>query len=267
MSPELTILLPYFNERGWLGKTIASLAAQTDTRFSLLLIDNGSTDGSGAEAREYAAALGNRVTHLVVPEPGKTQALAAAQQYVRTPLLATCDADTIYPPEYIANVLALFRANPEVSCVMALDLYEPATSAASQRRISKLMRRSVRRPNHCHAGAYAQAFRSPAFFAAGGFDPVRWPFLMEDHEIVQRLLNYGPAQYAAHHVCYPSDRRKNRSRAHWNRFERLIYRLVPSERLNWYFQRFLGPRLAARRSLAPALRVRDWNPQKLSRGQ
>ena len=264
MNLELTILLPYCNERSWLGKTIASLVAQTDTRFSLLLIDNGSTDGSGEEARVHAAPLGNRVTHLVVTQPGKTQALAAAQQYVHTPLLATCDADTIYPPEYVANVLALFRANPAASCVLAIDLYAPATSLQSQQRIDKIMRKSVRRPQQCHAGAYAMAFRSPAFLAAGGFDPVRWPFLMEDHEIVQRALQYGPGQYAAHHVCYPADRRKNRNGAGWNRFERLIYRLVPANR---FFQNFLAPRLAARGGMRAAVRYRDWSAQETGRGQ
>jgi glycosyltransferase involved in cell wall biosynthesis len=255
---ELTILLPYYNERGWLGPTIDSLVAQTDQSFRLILIDNASSDGSELESQRHAAPLGARVRHLMVEEPGKTQALAAAQRLVDTPLLAVCDADTIYPPGYVACIRRLFGEDPAVATVLALDLYAPAGSAKSLRRANFILGKAQRRPGHCHAGAYAQAFRSAAFFAAGGFDPRRWPYLMEDHEIVHQVLRFGRARYAKEHFCFPADRRKNRSSAGWNRFERLVYRLVPREDLNWFFYTFLARRLAARRSLAPALRHRDW---------
>ena len=46
MTEPLTIVLCFYNEERWIGRTLASLAAQTDRRFSLVLVDNGSTDGS-----------------------------------------------------------------------------------------------------------------------------------------------------------------------------------------------------------------------------
>jgi glycosyltransferase involved in cell wall biosynthesis len=254
----LTILLPYYNEQGWLGSTIDSLVSQSHQDFRLVLIDNASTDGSALEARQHAAALGPRVRHLSVREPGKIHALAAAQCFVDTPLLALCDADTLYPPGYVGSVLRLFGADPTVVAVMAIDLYAPADSARSRRRTEFILSKARRRPGHCHAGAYAQAFRTAAFLSAGGFDPVRWPYLLEDHEIVHQVLRFGRARYAREHVCFPSDRRKDRSTVSWSRFERLIYRLVPRERLDWFFYDFLARRLAARRSVSSALRRKDW---------
>lgn len=254
----LTLLLPYFNERGWVGATIDSLVSQADQRFILVLIDNASTDDSAAEARRHAAPLGARVRHMTVREPGKTHALVAAQREVKTPLLALCDADTYYPPAYIASILRMFSQDPAAVAVMAIDLYAPAHTLQSRRRMQFILDKARRRPGHCHAGAYAQAFRSAAFFAAGGFDPQRWPYLLEDHEIMHQVLRFGPARYARDHVCFPSDRRKDRRSVSWNRLERLVYRLVPREHLDWFFYDFLAQRLAARRSVPTALRRKDW---------
>lgn len=259
MQPELTLLLPYYNEKGWIGRTIDSLVAQHDQRFRLLLIDNASTDGSAEEARQHALPLGDRAMHLTVTIPGKIQALAAAQVSIDTPYVAFCDADTIYPAHYVARVLQMFAEDPETVAVMAIDLYAPVDSPASRRRTQRILRKAKIRPRHCHAGAYAQAFRSSAFMAVGGYDPARWPYLMEDHEIVHLVMRFGRSRYAADHYCFPSDRRKDRSSAGWNWIERQMYRLVTPRQLDWFFYEFLAPRMAARGLLAPAQRRRDWS--------
>ena len=57
MTALLTIVLPFFNEQGWIGRTIDSLVAQNDERFLLLLIDNGSTDGTAAAVATLVWAI------------------------------------------------------------------------------------------------------------------------------------------------------------------------------------------------------------------
>jgi glycosyltransferase involved in cell wall biosynthesis len=255
---ELTILLPYFNEAGWLGRTIDSLAVQTDARFRIILIDNASTDGSNREAHKHADRLGQRAQFLLVAEPGKTQALAAGLRQVRTPCIATCDADTIYPPDYVANMLALFAAYPRNVAVFAIDLYAEADAPASLRRVIHILRKARWQPGHCHAGGYAQAFRTDVLRSAGGFDPARWPYVLEDHEIASRIQRFGMVRYHPAHVCHPSERRKSRCRVSWSRFEKLVYRLTPGPALDWYFHSFLAPRLKARGSHAQALREKSW---------
>jgi hypothetical protein len=141
---------------------------------------------------------------------------------------------------------------------MAIDLYADAEQPASRRRIGRILRKVRRRPWHCHAGGYAQAFRTEALKAAGGFDPQRWSFVLEDHEIVQRVLRFGSARYAPEHFCFPSTRRKNRRQVSWSGFERLVYRLTPRAGLDWFFYRFLARRLQARRSQAAVLREKSW---------
>ena len=96
-SVDWSIIVPFFNERDFLGGTLASLAAQTRS-FTLVLVDNGSTDGSARVAVETCEALGLDWVLLNERRPGKVFALTTGLERVRSPLVATCDADTWYPP-------------------------------------------------------------------------------------------------------------------------------------------------------------------------
>lgn len=259
----LTIVLPFFNEEGWIGSTVSSLVAQSDMRFRLILVDNGSTDRGADEAARHVAPLGDRATILSCPAPGKIQALAAALSRVETPLVATCDADTHYPPDYVRRIIALFDDEPGAAAVMAIDLYAPQDDPRSRQRAAWIMRKSRRFASKCHAGGYAQAFRTDRLRAAGGFDVERWPYVLEDHEIVHRVMRHGTALYHPDHVCFPSDRRASRKAVSWTRAERLLYRYLPSAAMDWYFYQILGRRLAARNCLGIALREKDWSCAQL----
>jgi len=258
-TPEITVLLPFFNEEGWLGKTLDSLAAQQGAAFRLLLIDNASTDGSVAEARvALAAHPAVDAKLLTVPTPGKTHALAAGLAAVETAVVAVCDADTVYPPGYLALALALFAANPTAAAVMAIDLQQPPSTPGARRRVGQVLRKARRLPDRCHAGGYAQAYRTAALRAAGGFDALLWPYVLEDHEVIHRLHAYGGSVYDVEHVCFSSARRSDRRRVSWNTFERQLYRQLPRSSMDWFFYRFLGPRLARRGAFAAALREHPW---------
>ncbi|WP_031308650.1 glycosyltransferase family 2 protein [Sphingobium sp. C100] len=254
----LTIILPFFNEAGWIGRTVASLAAQSDTHFRLLMIDNASTDDGASEAAMEADILGDRATISLCAIPGKIPAMAAGLAMVDTPLVAICDADTLYPPDYVGRILELFETDAQAVAVMAIDLYAPRADPRSGRRIARIMRKSRRYSAKCHAGGYAQAFRTDALRTAGGFDSRRWPYVLEDHEIVHRILRHGTAVYHPDHVCFPSERRVSRTSVSWTRAERLFYRYLPRGALDWYFYRFLGRRLARRNGFGIALRRKDW---------
>lgn len=52
--PEISVIVPVYNTEKWLRRCVDSILAQTFTDFELLLIDDGSTDGSPAICDEYA---------------------------------------------------------------------------------------------------------------------------------------------------------------------------------------------------------------------
>ncbi|MBP7337716.1 glycosyltransferase family 2 protein [Niveispirillum sp.] len=260
MTRLITILLPFFNEEGWIGATIDSLTGQSDRRFHLLLLDNGSTDGGRAEALRHLASLPDAITSSImdVTTPGKVNALAAGLAQVDTPFVAICDADTLYPAGYIGRCLSLFAAYPDAVATMAVDLYDPVGTQAAYRRIRKVVGKARMFRDRCHAGGYAQAFRTDALRQAGGFDLKRWPFVLEDHEIVHRIHRLGRSVYDPGHYCHPSPRRADRRRVTWTRLERLIYRCAPRRLMDWFFYDFLWRRLERRNAFSVALREKNW---------
>lgn len=258
-TPLITLVLPYFNEAGWIGTTLQSLAWQSDRRFRLVLIDNASTDASRAEAEAACARMTDvDVRHIRVETLGKTHALAAGTADLDTPFVATIDADTIYPKDYVARILRLFAANPKASAVMAIDLAAPVDAPQSRRRVRMIMRKVRYFPRKCYAGGYAQAYRSDALARAGGFSPAIWPYTLEDHEITARVFRFGPSVYAAEHVCFPSDRRSDRRSVDWTWGERLLYKLSPAFLAGAFFHWFLASRLRMRRAFSAELRHKSW---------
>jgi glycosyltransferase involved in cell wall biosynthesis len=96
---ELWVVVPAYNERARIGDTLRALRAQTDTDFTLLVVDNGSTDGTA----ELARSLGARV--LVEPEKGVGCAVDTGFRYAiahGAAYLARTDADCLPAPGWVA---------------------------------------------------------------------------------------------------------------------------------------------------------------------
>ncbi|MBB3881087.1 glycosyltransferase family 2 protein [Sphingomonas pseudosanguinis] len=251
-SHDWTILIPFFNEEDYLAATIESLAAQTRTA-RLILIDNGSTDASAATARATCERLG--LDHLLLTErrPGKVQALQTGLVWVHTPYVATCDADTYYPANYLEAAETLLRQD---GCVVAGAYWAAADSDAAARmgpgRLILTQARAL--PHQCHTGGAGECFRTEVLIAAGGFDPAIWGYVLEDHEIVHRMMRYGTMRYAMDLWCAPSPRKRDRVSIRWTLFERLAYSACAPRAGDWFFYRFLGPRLARRRLMSSSIR-------------
>lgn len=249
-----SVVVPFFNEAACLPATIASLAAQSE-RFTLILVDNGSTDGSANVARAVCERHG--LDHLLVTErtPGKVAALRAGLGWVRTAFVATCDADTLYPPHYLA---AAGRLLADRDCVAtgAYFVAPDADDAARDARARIILPAAKVLPRQCHTGGAGQAFRTVALRAAGGFDGDRWRYVLEDHEVIHRTMKHGAMRYARDLWCCPSDRPRDRASIRWTGFERLVYAAAAPWAGDWFFYTFLGRRLAKRSLSSDRIRER-----------
>ncbi len=255
--PDWTVIIPFFNERDYLAATIASLAAQS-TPLTLVLVDNGSTDGS-ARIAERACRDHNLACELLTEtRPGKVAALQAGLRAVGTRWVATCDADTIYPPHYLAAAEAIL-ARP--GCAIA-GAYFVAPETDSSRRLATartFLAAARLLPRQCHAGGAGQAFCTRTLRAAGGFDPARWNYVLEDHEVIHRVMRRGTMGYSADLWCAPSPRERDRASIRWTLFERLLYSAAAPKAGDWFFYSFLGARLNRRRLLSNRMRERQFH--------
>lgn len=255
-----SVVIPYFNEEDFLPATLRSLMAQTLKPFRLILVDNASTDGSRAVAQTTLEdAPGVETLFLEETEKGQAPALKTGIAAVETPFVAICDADTFYPPHYLATADRLLREGGQ-GAVAALAMTAPLPEGRLAHRVARakgaLMGRILAK--QCHAGGPGHAFRTEALRAAGGYDKALWPYVLKDHELMNRVLKRGRALYAYDHWCSQSDRRGDRRAVRWTVFERALYHLTPFARKDWFFHRFLAPRFARRRQDELALRTRTW---------
>lgn len=253
-TPLWTVLIPFFNEAAFLGQTIASLAQQT-VPFRLLLVDNGSTDDSVSVARAAIAALGLDATMVSEAVPGKVSALRTGLGRVRTRYVATCDADTLYPPQYLAEAEALLAQD---SCVVAGAYFvDPgADSDALESEARKILAAARLLPRQCHTGGAGQCFDVAALRAVGGFDAGLWGYILEDHEVIHRTMSQGDMRYSKDLWCMPSPRERDRASIRWTLFERLVYAVAAPRAGDWFFYRFLAPRLQRRRLTSVKIRER-----------
>jgi glycosyltransferase involved in cell wall biosynthesis len=258
-TPIITFLLPFYNEQGFIGRTVESLAAQTDRRWRLLLIDNGSTDKGTEEAIAAAVAMPDIELRIIEEAtPGKIYALKAGLAEVDTPFVGTIDADTIYPLAYVGTCLDIFERHPGASCVMAATVMGNPHSVSNRLRRLRTHAYATLFRDRAHSGGFGQVFDTAALRAVGGFDSNIWPYVLEDHEVICRIADKGTILHSYYHYCSPSDRRADRSSVSWTRAERIAYKLMPRRLMNWYFHRILAVRFEARGKHNSALRVRTW---------
>ena len=114
-DPLVSVLLPVWNGEPFLGAAIDSITAQTFPAFELIVIDDGSSDGSLAIARR-AADRDRRIAVLPLPHQGLASALNAGIAAARGRHLARMDADDCAAPTRLARQVAHFEAHP--GCVV-----------------------------------------------------------------------------------------------------------------------------------------------------
>ena len=113
----LWVIVPAYNEAARIGGTLDALAAQTDTAFTLLVVDNGSTDDTAAVAKAFAAPF--PVYVLSEPEKGVGCAVdtgfrhAIAHGAVH---LARTDADCLPAPGWLAAARAALVTGGGLAC-------------------------------------------------------------------------------------------------------------------------------------------------------
>ena len=112
----VSIVTPFLNVAPYIEETIASVRAQTYPRWELLLVDDGSTDGSDDIARRAAAEDPARIRCL--HHPGRATRGASVSRnlafaHARGELVAFVDADDVWLPGKLEEQVALLRERPE----------------------------------------------------------------------------------------------------------------------------------------------------------
>jgi glycosyltransferase involved in cell wall biosynthesis len=118
----VSVIMIFFNAERFIDEAIASVFAQTYPHWELLLIDDGSQDGSTAIARRYAASHPGRVRYLEHPghvNLGRSAARNLGLAAARGDYLAFLDADDMFLPERLARHVTLLERHSELDVVQS----------------------------------------------------------------------------------------------------------------------------------------------------
>ena len=103
--PKLSVIVPVYNTEKYLRECIDSILAQTFTDFELLLVDDGSTDGSGAICDEYAGK-DLRVQVIHQENSGVTRARKTGAVHSKGIYLTYVDSDDWIDPDGYRDMMS-----------------------------------------------------------------------------------------------------------------------------------------------------------------
>ncbi len=183
---------------------------ETSCAWELIVVDNGSTDDTGAMLAAYAAKAPTPTTILYEETPGKGRGLNRALPVARGELIAFSDDDCYLAPDFIDRIQPAFD-DPRIGFVgCRIELFDPAdypTMIYTSRDPFVLEARSFVQPGR-FPGA-GMTFRRCVLDEIGGFDPDWGPgarfWAGEDPEIQARASfagwwgAYVPEAVIAHH--------------------------------------------------------------------
>lgn len=108
-KPRVSVVLPTYNRRDTIQRAITSVRAQAFQDWELVVVDDGSTDGT----RDVVEALGEPRIRLIVQEnQGVAGARNTALAASRGDLIAFLDSDDAWTPHHLALATAFFDAHP-----------------------------------------------------------------------------------------------------------------------------------------------------------
>lgn len=188
-EPYISVIVPVYNGGTQLVRCLDALMASDYESREIMVVDDGSTDGSAAEAR----ARGVEVLRLD-SQSGPAEARNRGARGARGSVLLFVDADVVVRRDTLTRVAALLRERPQVAAVFGSYDDAPAEeNFVSQ--YKNLLHHFVHQRSSPRAETFwagCGAVRREAFAAVGGFDASMFSRpSVEDIELGYRLRDAG----------------------------------------------------------------------------
>lgn len=113
-TPKVSVIIPTYNRAGMVEKAIDSVFSQTYPNIELIVVDDGSTDGT----REILETYGDRIIAVYQPNGGAGKARNAGLRLATGEFIAFLDSDDYYLPDKIRLEAEFLCANPDVDVVL-----------------------------------------------------------------------------------------------------------------------------------------------------
>jgi glycosyltransferase involved in cell wall biosynthesis len=193
MIPAVSVIIPTHDRRDLVSAAIASVLAQRDVEFELIVVDDGSRDGTWNVLESIAAENATncpRATVRIVRTGNRGVAAArnTGAALAAAPILTFLDSDDLWGPHKLARQLDFMRANPRYAIAQTGELWlrhgvrvNPARR--HRKRAGDIFIDSLRT---CLISPSAVIMRTALFRELGGFDEDM--LAAEDYDLWLRIL-------------------------------------------------------------------------------
>ena len=106
----ISVVIPLYNKVGSIGSTVESVLSQTYGDFELIVVDDGSSDGSPEVVGLFADS---RIRLISKPNGGVCSARNAGIAAAKSEYVAFLDADDLWLPQFLEEIVRLMEDCPE----------------------------------------------------------------------------------------------------------------------------------------------------------
>jgi GT2 family glycosyltransferase len=187
----ISVIIPVYNSARTLSSALSALAGARPPPDEIVVVDDGSTDGSGT----IASHAGHGKVIRIDPNVGAAAAKNRGARAARGDILFFTDADILAPTNIFARLSRSFQEGRCDAVVGMLDSEIPEHTFASQYKNLWMNYTYARLADRARIGLFytsAAAIRRERFLALGGFDErYRGASVAEDTEFGQRAWSAG----------------------------------------------------------------------------
>ena len=195
---QASIIVSLYNKAPYIKQTLQSALSMQGAATEIVVVEDGSTDGSDLIARELAAQHGE-IRLLENPSKGAVSAMNYGIEQARAPYVFVLDGDDICLPWRVQVCVALLDSFPQLNMIAARGVRTPPGGvAAAEQRCAKLMADCGGiKASRLTAGTYCRdnrlahssaVFRKAAVDQVGGYSASNMCY---DYELYIRLLATG----------------------------------------------------------------------------
>jgi glycosyltransferase involved in cell wall biosynthesis len=213
-NPLVSVVVIFYNPGAFFSDALDSVLAQTFTDWELLLVDDGSRDGSSERAQHYAAQQPEKVRYIQHPG-GINRGMSATRnlglEQAKGSYVALLDADDLWLPNKLAEQLGILAANPEAAALFGrAKIWHSWSTEATQPDWLNLgaldADRLIAPPELLQQWLRDETFqpctsefiaKTEALRAVGGWDET-FKGLYEDNVLYTRLFTRFPVYAASH---------------------------------------------------------------------
>lgn len=190
-EPLISVIVPAYNAEAFLDQCLESIVAQSYSHLEILVVDDGSTDGTGSLCDQWARR-DERIRIIHQTNGGHSAARNAALDVMTGELVTMVDSDDILHPEFAATLLEVMRhTDADIAVGDYIPFYHDFPDFPDA--VEGEAIRRFNRHEAIQAVLYQQGLtHSPwgRLFKASLFDGIRFPLgiIYEDLAIIYPLL-------------------------------------------------------------------------------